>query len=179
MTASKFWLPGEPGYEHGHQVRRAALVCTRGHPVRYAVEGQPSGPLGFCQKCGAPIIGSCPSCGARVRGIDIIPGVFSAAEYEPPKFCEGCGEPLPWAGRQERFYQLENILDQQGIDETDRLLVQDDLRRLQVSSEMPEDKQVEIWRRIRARAPGVLVDAGLKIAETLMTAAIKAKVGGA
>ena|SRR5215469_4871938 len=177
MTGTVFWLPGEPGYDHGYQVRRAALVCTRGHTKHFGVEGHPGDPLGFCQTCGAPVICACPSCGVRVRGLDFVPGYLNV-HYEPPKFCDGCGEPMPWAGRQERFYQLENILDQQGIDESDRLLVQADLRRLQASAELPEGEQVEIWRKIRARAPGLLAGVGWKIAETVMTAAIKSKVGG-
>src|SRR5262245_18501917 len=116
-----FWLPGEPGFEAGRQKRRGALVCSRGHKVTYRLEQDPGdGPLGYCSDCGAPIIGKCPACGARIRGVDFLPGYLGTISYAPPKFCDGCGEPMPWAGRQERFYQLQNILDQQDIDQSDR-----------------------------------------------------------
>ena len=39
---------------------------------------------------------------------------------------DGCGEPYPWASRQDRIYQLENLLDEEQIDEPIRLLVMED-----------------------------------------------------
>jgi hypothetical protein len=176
-TQAAFWRLGEPGYDHGFQTRRAALVCKRGHTKSWDVAALPAEPLGFCQKCGAALIVRCPQCGIRIRGLDFYPGVLAIPRYNPPRFCDECGEPMPWAGRQERFYQLENILDQQDIDENDRLLVREDLRRLQESADLSSAEQLELWRRIKSRAPGVLSDLGWKIAQTVMEAAIKTKIG--
>jgi hypothetical protein len=176
-VAAAFWLPGEPNRKGQNQERRAALMCSRGHVVTYrATDEPPEDSLGYCASCGAPVLGRCPSCRIRIRGLDFVPGHMNIT-YELPKFCDSCGEPFPWAGRQERFYQLQNILDQQDIDPTDRLLVQEDLRRLRESADMELAQEVEIWKKIRARAPGMLADSALKIASSVMTAAIKAKLG--
>lgn len=169
-----FWPPGEPEFDIGFQTHRAALVCSRGHAKSYDVTSAHSGSLGYCRECGAVIHGRCPACGLRIRGLNFYPGIIVTPDYHPPKFCDGCGEPMPWAGRRERFYQLQNILDQEDIDPVDRLLVQRDLQRLLDSEDMDAGRQAEIWAKIKTRAPGILAGGGLRIAQSVMTAAIKA-----
>jgi hypothetical protein len=53
-----------------------------------------------------------------------------SAGYTPPNCCDGCGAPHPWASREVLLFELENLLDEEGIDEADRLLVSADLQRL-------------------------------------------------
>ena len=89
--------------------------------------------------------------------------------------CDGCGEPFPWATRQQRIYQLENLLDEENIDEMTRLLVQEDLERLRTSEGLTEQEQLGIWKRIKARAPGLLADVGWKT--SLLTALLRDKLG--
>jgi hypothetical protein len=97
--------------------------------------------------------------------------------YAPPMFCDGCGEPFPWASRQQRIYHLENLLDEEDIDDATRLLVMEDLERLRTSGELDERQQLEAWQRIKARAPGLLAGAAGKITTTLLTAYLKDKLG--
>jgi hypothetical protein len=55
-------------------------------------DGTPFDPAGHCTKCGVPCINSCPNCKAPIRGKE----KYSAAIYECPSFCHGCGHPYPW-----------------------------------------------------------------------------------
>jgi hypothetical protein len=97
--------------------------------------------------------------------------------YEAPKFCDGCGEPYPWATRQDRIYQLENLLDEEEIDEPTRLLVREDLERLRVDGpELDRDTELAIWRRVKSRAPGLLAGAAWNIAQNLLSAYIQQKL---
>jgi hypothetical protein len=41
-----------------------------------------------------------------------------------------CGRPHPCASRQARFYELENMLDEQDVDPADALRVRDELEAL-------------------------------------------------
>ena len=45
--------------------------------------------------------------------------------YNRPSFCDGCGIAYPWATREERIYELENLFDEAGIDEADRVVIHD------------------------------------------------------
>jgi hypothetical protein len=99
-------------------------------------------------------------------------GVFD----EPiPSFCEFCGEPHPWADRKARVYQLENLLDAQGLDDATRLKVHAELVELR-RADLPENEEAERWQRVKKLAPG-LIPAGQRIVESVMTAAIKAQLG--
>ena len=42
-------------------------------------------------------------------------------------FCDGCGSPYPWAGREELISHLINLLGSQGISDHDRLIVTEHL----------------------------------------------------
>lgn len=171
-----FWLPGEPGWGR-HEGNRAASVCRRGHAKETALTQAPDRGLGFCTECGAEILSRCPSCGIRILGTPWWPGVAVFEEYVPPRFCDGCGEPFPWATRQQRIYQLENLLDEEDIDEPTRLLVLEDLERLRASDDLDEQQQFAVWQRIRTRAPGLFAGTAWKISQTLLTAYLKDKLG--
>lgn len=169
-----FWREGEPG--DSTDGIRAATVCRRGHPKEIRLSAPPVAELGFCTECGAPIIGRCPACGVRIRGMERgLAGAMS--KYVPPKFCDGCSEPLPWANRQDYIYQLENILDVEDIDPSTRLLVLEDLERLRTGNDLSEDKQIEIWKRVKDRAPGLFAGSALRIIQSLATAYIEKRLG--
>jgi hypothetical protein len=155
---------------------RAATVCRRGHEQQITLTAAPTGDLGFCNECGASVIGRCPACGVRIRGME--GGLIGAmTPYLPPKFCDGCGEPLPWAGRQDYIYQLENLLDVEEIDQPTRLLVLEDLERLRMEVDLGEDKQAEIWKRIKDRAPGLFTGSAMKIIQSLINAYVVKRLG--
>nr|WP_300614428.1 DUF2321 domain-containing protein [Trebonia sp.] len=169
-----FWRPGDSWVNE--EGPRAATVCRRGHPIEITLTVAPSRDLGFCNECGAQIIGRCPTCNIRIRGMET--GLVGAmTKYAPPKFCDGCGEPLPWANRQDYIYQLENLLDTEEIDQHTRLLVLEDLERLRTEADLGQDKQVEVWKRIKDRAPGLFMGSATKIVQSLITAYVSQKLG--
>jgi hypothetical protein len=138
----------------------------------------PAGDLGFCNVCGAEIVGRCPSCDIRIPGVEHVPGIsMIGEEYVPSKFCDGCGEPYPWASRQDRIYQLENLLGEEQIDEPTRLLVMEDLERVRTESNLPDKDELEVWRRIKDRAPGLFGGAAFNIVENLVSAYIWQRLG--
>lgn len=148
-------------------------------------QAPPGEALGYCVECGAVILGRCPVCRRRIRGelhvpkddFMRIPDAVASLEYEPPVFCDHCGEPLPWASWADRIYQLENLLDDQDLDTADALLVLEDLERLRTAVDLDEARQMESWRRIKKRAPGLLADSGLAILRTVATTAILKSLG--
>ena len=82
-----------------------------------------------CPKCGATVLTACPTCDLRIRGDYFVPGVI-AVSTAPASFCDGCGSAFPWATLEERIFELENLLDEEDIEEADRVVIQDQLRRL-------------------------------------------------
>lgn len=96
-------------------------------------------------------------------------------DYRAPDFCHHCGAPSPWASRQARLYELENILDEQELSDADRLVVQEQLQALR-EPDVPEEEQQERWLRIKNLAPGV-INAGGRIVETVVSATIKGQLG--
>ncbi|GAA2028969.1 hypothetical protein GCM10009839_30380 [Catenulispora yoronensis] len=171
-----FWRPGEPGdgAAHGYQ---AAIVCHRGHVALATLTRVPGEDLGFCNECGSKLIARCRNCRIRIRGREHAPGYADWTEFVPPKFCDGCGEPHPWVDRAGRINQLENLLDEEEIDEATRLLVMEDLDRLRQVEDVPEERQLVYWKRIKTAAPHFLTETALKIAVTLMTEKIKKETG--
>jgi hypothetical protein len=166
------WAGEAPGLSAGYQ---AAAVCRRGHVIEFALTREP-GDLGFCSGCGAKILTRCTSCGKRIRGRYFV-SLGAQRYYEPPPFCDCCGEPHPWVSREERIYQLENILDEEDIEESDRLLVMQSLERLRTNPELDEKDQAKTWGSIKSRAPGLLAGAAGRMAESIMTAYVKAQMG--
>jgi hypothetical protein len=131
---------------------RAATVCRRRHEHDLSLEIYPGNNLGFCAKCGAQVLPACPNCHKRLRGtvrtVTPPPGRPPAYEPHPWGFCDGCGEPYPWANREEIISQLQNILDQEdAVSEHDRLTIMEDLERLK-TLDPGEDPKTE--RRLLA-----------------------------
>ena len=149
----------------------SAAVCRRGHVASVNIERR--APSKHCEKCGAKVLVACAQCEERIRGDYVSSGVV--LPYTPPQFCDSCGAPHPWAGRQARLYQLQNILDEQNLDEATRLSVQEELEALQ-ASEMSEEEQKKRWLRIKDLSPG-LIQAGQRIIESIVTSGIKAGLG--
>jgi len=79
----------------------------------------------------------CPNCELRLRGYYHRPMVVSN-RYKRPSFCDGCGIAYPWATREERIYELENLLDEADIDEADRVVIQDQLQRVRNAGLAPQ-----------------------------------------
>ncbi|MFK4037148.1 DUF2321 domain-containing protein [Nonomuraea wenchangensis] len=180
---ARFWRhEGEPGIR-GY---RAATVCRRGHlqeadlvvPPEYLVLGDSD--LGKCSRCGADVLGACQECGLRIRGLPISHAHNKDTDLALPKFCDRCGHPHPWSTRQDRIFELENLLDQQDIDEADKDVVREHLARLQALDPIddPEGKEArKRWGAIIKRAPELLKGAGSKAAETLIDIGVRRALG--
>lgn len=78
---------------------KSVKICLNGHIIDYEIENEES----FCRDCGAPLITSCPACGAELPKQTYY--VEYDYNYEPyncynayvrPNFCPFCSEPYPW-----------------------------------------------------------------------------------
>jgi hypothetical protein len=67
-----------------------AQICVQGDVQ--SSDGMPFDPSAHCTKCGSECVHNCLSCGAPIRG----KVKYSAANYDCPSFCHGCGKPYPW-----------------------------------------------------------------------------------
>lgn len=150
-----------------------AAVCRRGHSNSSDLRLKEPAPR--CAECGAKVLTQCESCSGRIRGRCQSPGVIATKPYSPPDFCDLCGSPHPWASRQARIYELENILDEQDLDPADRLFIHEQLDVLR-QPDVSEEEQRERWARIKKIAPG-FVEAGGRIIESVVSATIKAQLG--
>ena len=131
-----------------------------------------------CAECGAKILIECPTCGQGIRGRYIVPGVVNLGQtYSPPDFCDSCGLPFPWAGRQARIYELQNLLDEEDLDDATALTVREQLQAL-MDPDLDERQQAQHWKRIKEAAPGFLDKAATHpVVTSLLTAWLKKEVG--
>jgi hypothetical protein len=99
-------------------------VCKRGHAVSFAVldpVNRREAPIGrefdvmgypnpvavipnFCSTCGAPVITLCEGC-----NVPIPPPRYPYTDT--PVFCIACGDPYPWATREDLIGKLYSLLD--------------------------------------------------------------------
>jgi hypothetical protein len=129
-----------------------------------------------CPQCGAIVLTACPECGTRVRGDYDSPGVVALGfPYDPPKFCDECGAPFPWVGREERLYELENVMEQEpGLDEATKLWLREQIAHLHDIEAMDPKAQRDVWQPIKDHAEVLWNNpAAQKIMGTLMSEAVK------
>jgi hypothetical protein len=102
-----------------------------------------------------------------------VPGVIGVSAGSRPSFCDGCGSAFPWATREERIFELENLLDEEDIEEADRVVIQDQLQRLS-NAELTEKDERQAWSVIGRRAGGALKSPPVtRVLEGLVTAAVR------
>ena len=119
--------------------------------VASRISGRPYEP--YCPGCGARTLVACASCGGRIRGryhVDNV--IFTNQRYRPPGFCDLCGAAHPWASRQQRIWEIENLLEREGLSEAEELALREKFEEL-ASGELDEDEQVERWKFIKAAVP--------------------------
>jgi hypothetical protein len=68
----------------------AAQICMQGDVQ--SADGAPFDPSTHCTKCGSECIDRCQACKVPIRGKQ----KYSAASFDCPSFCHGCGKPYPW-----------------------------------------------------------------------------------
>jgi hypothetical protein len=112
-----------------------------------------------------------------IRGYFRIPNTFYPSNYSPPDFCHACGSAYPWAGRQARIYQLQNLLDEEQLDEADALVVREQLEAL-INPDLDEKEQVKRWKRIKEAAPDFMLKAASQpIVVSLITGVARKELG--
>jgi hypothetical protein len=146
-----------------------AAICRRGHVVHAFLE-EPRLNGSRCADCGAKVLVACESCGYRIRGA----ANAMARDYEPPRFCDGCGSVFSWTGRRERIQHLQNVLDDEPLDPATRLEVQELLDEL-LDRDLAE--QDAAWLRILQIAPELWRGGARVTLATLVPAAVKARLG--
>ena len=153
---------------------RSAAVCRRGHEITSSIEFRGEVEL-HCPDCGAKVLTACTACGDRIQGSYHSPVVLTGTRYEAPDFCDRCGAPHPWASRQARLWAIENLLDDEDLSDADRLELHERFDELR-AGEVDEKRQIEIWKHIKNKVPGLLSIAG-RIIESVTTEAMKAQLG--
>jgi hypothetical protein len=152
-----------------------AAVCTRGHVITSNMTHVEAADR--CPDCGARVLKGCPECQARIRGICSIP--VGGESYEPPRFCDYCGAPFPWAGRRERIYELQNLLDDdEDLDEATKLWVREQLDLVLAADPTDEKEQRRLWQQLTDHAGDFLRHPRTqRIVDTIVTEAVKRTVG--
>jgi hypothetical protein len=154
-----------------------SAICRRGHVETDYLRPSTSGPVRRsgagvaqnCLKCGATVLTACLNCDLRIRGDYFVPGVIAVSTASRPSFCDGCGSAFPWATREERIFELENLLD--------RVVIQDQLRRL-TNAELSDRDERQAWSVIGRRAGAALKNPSVvRVLEGLITAGLRNQLG--
>jgi hypothetical protein len=143
-----------------------------------AYVGPPSLPAvpRHCGQCGARVLRACASCDAPVLGA-VIFYMQNVPMERPDSFCWECGVPYPWATREERVGQLYDLIDDEDLDEADRLTVQEEIAVLsRPDAEVSEEERVRAGETIRRLAPKAW-EVFLPVAQSVLTAEVKRRLG--
>jgi hypothetical protein len=79
--------------------RDVMQVCLGGHVVTDVLASHPEQGANYCDRCGAPTICRCQTCGEEIRGAPVAPALTTIGTRPPPTHCPGCGAAFPWAGK--------------------------------------------------------------------------------
>ena len=116
---------------------------------------------GFCGTCGAAVIATCEHCDAPLHAKHV--------------FCRECGAAHPWATREQRIQQVQNLLDSENLSEADRLRAVEALDQL-ASADVEDKKVIEAGKLFRRLAPNAW-KAGEPVLQGVLTAYVKAQLG--
>ncbi len=97
------------------QCQDVMQVCRNGHVVTDLLHVYPDRGLNHCDRCGAPTLDRCPTCGRELPGAVYVPGMVPVGRLEPPRFCADCGAAFPWSANSPQppsdgWNNLENLL---------------------------------------------------------------------
>src|SRR4051794_8972458 len=80
-------------------LRDVMLVCRNGHVLTDRLQSCPESTTLRCDRCGAPTLDCCPTCGQALPGAVPVPGLPPIGQMRPPAFCALCGGAFPWTAR--------------------------------------------------------------------------------
>lgn len=72
-------------------------VCQNGHVITDLLHTYPERAASHCDRCGAPTLDRCPTCGQEILGATRVPGLDPVGLREAPECCTSCGAKFPWA----------------------------------------------------------------------------------
>ena len=125
----------------------------------------------YCVYDGSPIMVQCDKCDS-----DIVCMPQDDA-WEAASFCWSCGEPHPWATREERVLKLFSLIDDEDLDEADRLTVVEQIAILSApEEEVPDERRLHAGEKIRQLAPKAW-EAALPVLQGLLTEKLKKDLG--
>jgi hypothetical protein len=78
-------------------------VCRNGHVITDLLTSCPERGLLHCERCGAPTLDHCLTCGRKIRGAIYVPGLVPAGSSPPPGYCDCCGAAFPWTDGRRRL----------------------------------------------------------------------------
>lgn len=70
-----------------------AHVCLNGHVL---IAREKISEVEFCEKCGAKMIDTCPSCQSFIKEWHYPPNTIGTPKYERVSYCQKCGNAYPW-----------------------------------------------------------------------------------
>jgi hypothetical protein len=79
------------------EARDGMIVCANGHVVTDRSRANPELQGGHCDRCGAPTLSRCQTCGTELPGAPPVTGLVTVGQRQPPRYCSACGSPFPWA----------------------------------------------------------------------------------
>jgi hypothetical protein len=180
--------------------RYRAAVCLNGHVIKDLLDPPPPPPpppsayVGMvegsisvgpppprptvpprCGRCGSRVLQACRGCDAPVLGAYNL-GVGSALLERPEPFCWNCGEPLPWATREERVGKLYDLIDYEDLDEATLLTVREQIAVLSAPvDEETDERRGRALERLKGLAPK-MYEAALPVLQGLATAEMKRRL---
>jgi hypothetical protein len=76
--------------------RDVMVVCHNGHVLTDRLRDYPELQSSRCEKCGAPSLCRCPTCGLGLPGATPSSGLVTVGQRQPPRYCSACGAAFPW-----------------------------------------------------------------------------------
>lgn len=80
-------------------VRDVMQVCLGGHVITDVLASHPEQGMRCCDRCGAPTMSRCATCGVEIPGSTAAFGLTPIGRPRPPAHCPSCGAAFPWAER--------------------------------------------------------------------------------
>ncbi len=122
-------------------------VCENGHQITTCYNSKPEQRMKFCQRCGAPTITACSSCGKEIRGAQVKDvnnwissrtgqqNLIPITHPDVPSYCLNCGKPYPWT--KNKISTAIQILTEFGnLDEKEKENIEQDINN--VARDVPQ-----------------------------------------